>query len=81
MLRREPTKITLTADDLTSYDTRKAQRDQERQHQERAAANQFRGQTAAMNGATPRNAHDHNPDPFARPSDRDARSRVLGPRS
>lgn len=74
MLRREPTKITLNPDDIASYDTRKAQRDEVRQQQEYAAANQSRDQSAAMSGLTPRNARHRN-------TERDAPTRILGPRS
>jgi len=34
MLRREPTKITLTMDDIANYEARKAKKDAERQRQE-----------------------------------------------
>ena len=38
MLRREPTKITLTMEDIAAYDTRKAQRDEQRREQERVTS-------------------------------------------
>lgn len=42
MLRREPTKITLTMDDILACDARKAQRDQEARQQEESQAIQER---------------------------------------
>lgn len=38
MLRREPTRITLTMDDIANFDARKAQKDQEKQYYEEQAS-------------------------------------------
>ena len=37
MLRREPTKITLTAEDVAAYDLVKAQKDQQKRRQQQAS--------------------------------------------
>ena len=60
MLRREPTKITLTPEDIANFEARKAQKDQQRQLLERNAAMQ--AENTALN------------DPFAE-SGRKAESR------
>lgn len=38
MLRREPTKITLTQEDLANYDAVKAQKDQQKRHHEQSTS-------------------------------------------
>ena len=53
MLRREPTKITLTTEDIVNYDTHKAQKDMQRRQQEaRAAQAPYLEKGAVFTGAS-----------------------------
>lgn len=51
MLRRPPTKITLTQEDLASFDERKAKRDHQKRQEEYLAAMNSQNSTNLENGA------------------------------